>query len=407
VTHAAVIQTHCDRTRALAAETGGIVLRIHDTTELDYTHIPALKDQLGPVGNGNAHGYLCHNTLAVTPDRQVLGLLAQLLHKRRRVPAGEGRKAKREHPDRESRLWLAGCEASGSAPSGCTFVDICDRGADTFEFLDYEHRQGNLYVIRCSKDRNLSGEDHVGADRIYQKLHAYTRDLPTLGEQTIEVNRQQKTRRKAQRKRRVARVRIAAGAVSIAVPHYACGACQSQSLDLWVVHVRETDPPAEDEAALEWILLTNVPAETFNAACERVDWYACRPMIEDLHKGMKTGGCNVESMQFEHADRLEPAIGLVSVVSAVLLQLRQVARETDADQTPATHVVPPLFMKVLAGWRYKDRDRTLSVLEFYMALASLGGHLNRKHDGFPGWLTLWRGWQTLQLMILGAQAMSG
>ena len=42
-----------------------------------------------------------------------------------------------------------------------------------------------------------------------------------------------------------------------------------------------------------------------------------------------------------------------------------------------------------------------------MALARLGGHLNRKGDGPPGWLTLWRGWEALRLMIQGAEAMRG
>jgi len=45
------------------------------------------------------------------------------------------------------------------------------------------------------------------------------------------------------------------------------------------------------------------------------------------------------------------------------------------------------------------------VYDFTLALAHLGGHLNRKRDGFPGWLTLWRGWQDLQLMVRGAEAM--
>ena len=42
--------------------------------------------------------------------------------------------------------------------------------------------------------------------------------------------------------------------------------------------------------------------------------------------------------------------------------------------------------------------------EFYLAVARLGGHMNRKRDGFPGWLTLWRGWQKLQTMVEGAAA---
>jgi Transposase Tn5 dimerisation domain len=44
------------------------------------------------------------------------------------------------------------------------------------------------------------------------------------------------------------------------------------------------------------------------------------------------------------------------------------------------------------------------VREFFLALARLGGHQNRKCDGEPGWLVLWRGWMTLQQMVDGARA---
>jgi hypothetical protein len=45
-----------------------------------------------------------------------------------------------------------------------------------------------------------------------------------------------------------------------------------------------------------------------------------------------------------------------------------------------------------------------SVLTFYMHVARLGGHQNRKCDGFPGWITLWRGWMKLQSMVDGYTA---
>jgi Transposase DNA-binding len=406
VTHDAMLQTHCQRTRELAEQAGGVILRLHDTTELDYTHVPALHEQLGPLGDGSGLGYLCHNVLAVTPAREVLGLCAQRLHKRRKVPASETGLQKRAHPQRESLLWLKGLDAATGAPgSTAQWIEIADRGADTFEFLAHLHRRGCRYVIRCARDRALSGEDHVAVDRIHAHLLAYTRDLPTLGTCTVEVKRQQKTRRKPLRKARVATVRIAAGPVTLAPPHWACGDYTPQPLSLWVTHVLELQPPS-GEAALEWILLSNVATESFAAACERVDWYGCRPMVEELHKAMKTG-CGIEQMQFEHADRLEPMIALLSVVAAVLLQLRQAARRADADTTPATTLLPRMFVQVLCGWRYKDPKRPMSVLEFTMALARLGGHLNRKGDGFPGWLTLWRGWEALRMMVMGAQAMYG
>lgn len=413
VTHQAVMHSHCQRTLQRAGECGEVVLMLHDSTELDYTQVPALADQLGQIGNGGGRGYVCHNTLAVTADRQVLGLAHQTLHRRRDVPRGETPMQRRQHPERESLLWPGACAAMEAATkraapaAGCRWIDIADRGADTFEFLQYLHEHGRRYVIRSARDRRLAGEDHVACDRIHQLLHAYTRDLPTLGEQTIAVPRQQKGKRRAKRDAREATVRIAAGPASIRLPHFVRGYADAASLDLWVVHVREVDPPAGIEP-LEWVLLSNVRAETIEQASERIEWYRCRPIIEELHKGMKTG-CGVESMQFEHADRLEPAIALLSVVSAVLLQLRQLARPPQAQTTPATSIVPRLIVQVLCGWRYKrGQDKTrrddLSVYEFAMALASLGGHLNRKSDGFPGWLTLWRGWQDLQLMVRGAEA---
>ena len=39
------------------------------------------------------------------------------------------------------------------------------------------------------------------------------------------------------------------------------------------------------------------------------------------------------------------------------------------------------------------------------AIARLGGFLARKHDGAPGWLTIWRGWQRLTLLCEGANLM--
>jgi len=43
----------------------------------------------------------------------------------------------------------------------------------------------------------------------------------------------------------------------------------------------------------------------------------------------------------------------------------------------------------------------LTVHEFFLALARLGGHQNRKSDHRPGWLVLWRGWTKLNAMRHG------
>ena len=169
VTHAAVLEPHRQlvRQRMEQVVDGRAVLLIHDDTELDYTDRTGLFE-LGQIGNGG--GRCMHNTLAVTEDREVLGLADQVLHRRRIVPAGETPAQKRCHPERESRLWLRGCGGDPAAAAGCLWVDVADRGADTFEFLEHEIARGRKFVIRCARDRNLDGEDHVAADRIHRKL---------------------------------------------------------------------------------------------------------------------------------------------------------------------------------------------------------------------------------------------
>ena len=48
------------------------------------------------------------------------------------------------------------------------------------------------------------------------------------------------------------------------------------------------------------------------------------------------------------------------------------------------------------------RTQSMTVGQFYRELAKLGGFIGRKSDGAPGWITIWRGWQKLYLMVRGA-----
>ena len=127
-------------------------------------------------------------------------------------------------------------------------------------------------------------------------------------------------------------------------------------------------------------------------------------MVEELHKAKKTG-CGIEGLQFHTAEALEPMIALLSVTAVMLLNLREAARRPDAKERPATEVVEPIDEEVLRGrhYRRKPGKGPLSVHEFMSGLAMLGGHMGRKGDGFPGWLTTWRGWQKLQSMVAGAE----
>lgn len=395
VTHAAVFEPHRQRTLERMRACEGDVLIVHDTTELDYTTRESL-DGLGQIGNGSRRGYLCHNSLAmVAASREVLGLANQILHCRPIVPEGETRTERREKENRESRLWKRGSEAIGPAPSGRRWIDVCDRGADLFEYLDFKHGSGGFYVVRSRHDRRVDVDEETAQRR--EQLHAYARQLPSLGQKTVEVPPRDG------RTGRTARVRIAAGLVTVSPPKNPRGEHGTEPLILWVVYAGEIDPPGGVEP-VEWILLTNVPTEDLAQASERITWYSCRWVVEDYHKGQKTG-CGIELPQFTAKERLEPAIAMLSVVAVYLLQLRSRSRCADAHERRANEILPKQHVAVLSAWRFGEIRPDLSMHDFYYALARLGGHQNRKHDHAPGWIVLWRGWMKLQDMVAGAIAM--
>jgi hypothetical protein len=177
------------------------------------------------------------------------------------------------------------------------------------------------------------------------------------------------------------------------------GAKDRQPLTVWAIRVWEVDPP-EGQERLEWILLTNEPVNNFTAAYRVVGWYECRWIIEEFHKGMKTG-CRVENPQFTREERLQPTIALLSIVTLTLLQLRDASRRPDAKERKATEVISESYVEVLSMWRHKQVKLDWTVHDFYYALARLGGHQNRKHDHPPGWQVLWEGWKELFPMITG------
>src|SRR5882672_6913706 len=157
VTHGALLDSHAAATRQrLAALGGGVVLRLHDATELDFTTKTTLREQLGQIGQGTRRGYICHNSLAVRADTgETLGLLSQILHHRADVPEGETVPEARARADRESRLWVHGAEACGPAPKGIHCVDVSDTLSDTFEYLAYEVTQQHCFVLRAKENRKL------------------------------------------------------------------------------------------------------------------------------------------------------------------------------------------------------------------------------------------------------------
>ena len=95
---------------------------------------------------------------------------------------------------------------------------------------------------------------------------------------------------------------------------------------------------------------------------------------------------------------------MLSIVAVRLLQWKTIAvKEPDR---PAATVVPHGWLQMLHVLSGSKRKQIVTARDFLRALAGLGGHLGRKSDGEPGWITIWRGFNKLHLLLRGAAAMS-
>lgn len=393
VTHTAIIAAARQYALERIADRQEPVLILHDATELDYSSLASLADDLGQIGRGTNRGYVCHNVLAVSADTgEVLGLVDQILHHRDEVPEKETLSQHRERETRESLLWLRGTK---HLPAETKLIDVADQGSDTFEFLEHEFHSGRRFVVRACKVRKVyAGHKPVGPRRY---LKEYADSLPELGRFTMDVQAQ--PGRKA---RKDAEFIVRCGSVFICPPHGRCGQHGDEPLPLHVVQITEADPPA-GQKTIDWMLLTNEKTLTFEDAWRVTGWYERRWIAEEYHKAQKTG-CQIEDLQFTTIARLEPAIALLSVVATTLLNLRDASRRPDAKTRRATTILAKDYVEVLSHWRYRKLREDLTIHDFFYALARLGGHQNRKSDHRPGWLVLWRGWTKLQAMLDGFTA---
>jgi len=403
VTHEAILESHqANLFKSLSAESG-FTLLINDATEMEYTKRESISGDLGQIGNGFRRGYIAQNVLAVNPEtRKTLGLANQVLHRRAKVKKGETRTQRQKRASRESLLWL---KSTRGLPSDRKFVDVCDRGADTTEFIEHESKSGRTFLIRSSTNRNCL-EGHRQIDLSSQKqLHDLARRQPELGTWELKVTRNSEfksknrkgKKRKVVRKKRTAKMAVSATAVSLKTSR----SKSAEVVEIWVVRVWEVKPPRGQER-LEWFLITNHPTVTFETAWQVVEWYEARWVIEEYHKCLKTG-MNIEGYQFTSTDRLEPAIALTSVAAITLLNLRDDSRDEKTKDRPAREYLDKEYIEILSMWRHGKVKSDWTVGEFVLALARLSGHQNRKGDSPPGWQKLWKGWFELHAMLAGAR----
>ena len=386
------IQTPHRRQTRMRCAAHPVVLIAQDLTELDFTRRRKMRG-LGSIGNGGGRGLMQHTALAVTPDREVLGVLHQQWRVRPQPPEGETRKERLARP-KKTDVWSDAVAAIGPAPSGTRFIHVADREADGFQMMQACDDHGVGFLLRAQHDRCVQENT--------DKLWSFLARQSVLDRRTLEIPATVKCpARKAQLELRCAKVTLDPPKQDRRFP---------QPRRVWTVWVTEPQPP-QDAEPIDWMLLTCEPTETVEQSWQRVDWYRCRWMIEEFHKAEKSG-CHLEASQLDDGDDIRRLAAIVAVTAVRLLMLRRLAdlQRQSPDQAPAAlqRAVPWLWIVVVARANKKDPadPATLTPQEFWLRIARQGGYIGRRHDGRPGWSTIWKGWYEFMLMFHGAELLA-
>lgn len=382
----------------------GTYLVLSDTTELDFGIRRAIPG-MGQTGNGGGRGFLLHSALVTSAEgEEVFGLAAQKIRYRKAAPKKENA-AQRLKRDRESVLWGQVIDQVGPPAEGVQWVHVMDRGADNFEVYCHCRQQHSEWVVRVTqKQRKI-----IVPDGTTMPLSQYLVNLPFGGAYEFALRAQAARPKRGHKKAckaqpaRTAKLAVRFGPLELPFPKqkspYLKG-LPAVPIAMWVVHAREVGAP-QDAEPVEWILLTSLPVSSFTDAWRMLSYYEKRWLIEEYHKALKTG-CRVECRQLKSKEGLERITGLLGVVAVRLLQLKSAARTNP--NCPAREAVPLSWIRMLLAARKRCKyTEAMTVAEFYRELAKLGGFLGRKSDGEPGWITIWRGWQKLYLLVRGAE----
>jgi transposase-like protein/transposase Tn5 family protein len=379
VTPEAVLASHVAATRERMTQVP-VVLAIQDTTELDYTSHPATTG-LGFLNDLKHQGLLVHTTLALTPERLPLGLVAQQVWTRPTLGHRATRKT-RALTEKESQKWVLSLEAVKETRVHCPstrFVCVGDREADVYDLFLVERPPGVDLLVRAAWDRRVTDPQ--------KHLWAAVGAAPVAGSAEVTIPRH------PGQPARTATLTVRFRAVRLRPPRSRTKE-KLPTAPVWAVWVQEAAPP-EGSAPIEWLLLTTCPVLTPEQALHCVAWYACRWGIEVWHKILKSG-CQIEARQLESAERLQRCLTLYSVIAWRVLYATVLAR-TVPDR-PCTVLLETAEWQALYCTTHRTPTPPATPPTLRQAvrwIAQLGGFLARTRDGEPGVTTLWKGFQHL------------
>ena len=383
-----VLDIHREKTIRRMSE-HKVVLAIQDTSILNYqTHLNT-KD-LGVTARTNSRskigkGLIMHTLLAITPEMEPLGLLDHFTWAR-------VQKEKRDLKiyEKESLKWVKSLQngivpAQGQLPD-TQIITVSDRESDIKSYLGAAFETGSDIVVRAM-DRRV---DFISGKPLAEAIL----EMPVIGEYDLDLQKRQVSRSEKYKRKSVQlakpinrsiRVEVRVGSVLIKVSN----ADTSVEVAYNCVYVKEK---GNAKNALEWTLLTSLKVKDFQDAQKIIAYYKVRWFIEVFHRTLKSG-CGIEESRLQNASRLQNYILMMSLAAIQICQLTYLQRNRpmeSCEKILLSSQWESLFLYFNDRKKLPTSPPDMQTVSTW--IARLGGFLARKNDGYPGTLTMWKGW---------------
>lgn len=272
---------------------------IQDTSEIMVGSAEAGRAGFGPIGKGGAtRGVLVHAAIAVDGAGALLGLVNQQIWTRTGGKVQKNDRS-RNFADKESYRWLQTCEAAATRlKSARSITMVSDAESDIFDYFA-QRPQDVHFLVRSARDRRLETGVLLSQTIADMALKARVeRTIPAI----------------PGRKERQAMLDLRFDQVILK------SATSQQHVTLTVLDVSEVDCPV-GITPVHWTLLTSHTINDVKRACEIIDLYRGRFLIEQLFRTLKTAGFNIEKVEIEnpHAFITFTAMAVIAAVSVMQL----------------------------------------------------------------------------------------
>lgn len=382
-----------------------IVLLIQDTTALNYSGQKERED-LGPLQQDNVRGLFLHPTLAVTPNRECLGLVDYEQWSRKPLATRSTKERKMERcskkiKDKESYRWVRGYKKASKLAQfmpDTQFVYIADREGDIYDIYHEANTtfaKGSAdWVIRATFDRVIMDEDNPKKST---KLKSGVKASTPVGKVRFA------TSSFGNRKKREVTQTIYAKEVTVHPPREKEKAGFTP-VKLTTIIATESDPPP-GEKAIEWALLTSIPIPNLEAALQVIQWYLCRWQIEIFFKVLKSG-CTIEKLQLSNKQRFDPCLALYLIVAWRMLFMTMIGRASPTLSSECLFETIEWQTAYIMIYEKPPPEEPPTLKDMLAMIARLGGFLGRKHDGDPGPIVMWKGLRSLHDYIKAHEVFS-